>query len=243
MILKPLSLCLTRRSCAGPCCNACPSESGLKIGFGLSCGCSPELNLLPCSRDQPWIHFTAAGISIASCEEPVMGFPALHRSTLLSFQGLSPCSLIRAGSSHRQGWGGRSKLSSESEWPGTSLMGEFSGDNEEGRKSSRNLYPLTEAWIVVVQLWGVWITEMFWRWCTISKGLEARELQLVGEFQKSSLWWDFCITETSVVTRFTIKSTLIRMQKLTFLIWVKNEDRRQTRSHNDGWLCVVFRKY
>lgn len=51
----------------------------------------------------------------------------------------------------------------------------------------------------------------------------------MGEFQNGSLWWDFCVTETSVVTRFTIKSTLIRVLKLTFLFWVKNEGRRQTK--------------
>lgn len=42
----------------------------------------------------------------------------------------------------------------------------------------------------------------------------------LGEFQNSS-WWDFYITETSMLTRFTIKSTLIHVRKLTFFIWVK----------------------
>lgn len=37
------------------------------------------------------------------------------------------------------GWGGRAELSWDSEWPSTSLVGELSGDNEEGRQSSRNL--------------------------------------------------------------------------------------------------------
>lgn len=60
----------------------------------------------------------------------------------------------------------------------------------------------------------------------------------MGEFQNSSICWDFCITETSVVTKFTNKSIVMRVQKLTCLIQVKNEDRRETKSHAAGWLCV-----
>lgn len=119
VILKPLGV--FSRSCAGLCCSACPSESGLKIGFGWSCGCSPELNLLPCSRAQPWIHFTEAGIAVPSCEESVMGFPAL-----LPRCCCCPCSLLcllraeEIKTELGERWGARE-------------------DHEEGRQSSRNL--------------------------------------------------------------------------------------------------------
>lgn len=44
---------------------------------------------------------------------------------------------------------------------------------------------------------------------------------MVGAFQNSCLRWDFCVTETSVVSRYRIKSIFILVQKLTLLIWMR----------------------
>lgn len=129
-------LCRALLQCLSP-------ESGLKIAFGLSCACSPGLNLLPGFGAQPWIHFTEAGIPTPSCAEPVLGFPALLRSSLLSCQDdylPAACSASHwSTSSHSRAGLGETKAELAERVTRHSLMGQLSADRKEGRQSSRNL--------------------------------------------------------------------------------------------------------
>lgn len=66
---------------AGLRCSDYTSENGPKIGVGLSCGCSGELNLLPLLGEQPWIHFASEGASDPLMRTVCPGFPCHCRGT------------------------------------------------------------------------------------------------------------------------------------------------------------------
>lgn len=140
------------------------------------------------------------------------GFPcsAQEHSALLPRWLLSPWSLLclsleqAAPCSHIHGWGGRSKLSFESEWPSAVWWGNsVEIMKKEGKAAEIFLYPLIETRIVILHLWGVRITEIFWRWCTNFKAL------LKDWKHRRCSWWvssktaafgGIWVTETSVVT-------------------------------------------